>query len=51
MCRFLIPAAFYMEMESYWWVRDSIGLRHNFVPYPPPELPTTADEQEQPGQR
>ncbi|CAN0076885.1 unnamed protein product [Ectocarpus sp. 12 AP-2014] len=47
----LMPSpAFYIEMESHWWVRDSIGLRHNFVPYPPPALPTTADEQEQPGQ-
>ncbi|CAM9169986.1 unnamed protein product [Ectocarpus fasciculatus] len=45
----LMPSpAFYIEMESYWWVRNSIGLRHNFVSYPEQLLPTTAHEQEQP---
>lgn len=43
--RFLRPTAFYVEMENYGWVQNSIGQRHNFVPCPQPTLPTTSDEQ------
>ncbi|CAM9436154.1 unnamed protein product [Pylaiella littoralis] len=44
----LMPSAgSFIEMESYGWVQNSIGQRHNFIPCPQPLLPTTVDDQQQ----
>eukprot|EP00903_Cladosiphon_okamuranus_P018372 g16901.t1 len=44
---FMPSPAFYIEMEGYGWIQDSIAQRPNFVPCPQPTLPTTADAQQQ----